>query len=1057
MADGLEGINEKSLRRAQAYKDSLERAQKILEQQEKLTGKITSNLLGVDGSHFYRQLTSGEITAKTQQLNADMEKYKLEAKTQGEALGNVFKNILENSELSGKSVKEIADNLNLTAHEGEVLKKYMTDNGELSGNLVDLIAELGEKGKDFAHKISTAKGITEDLKGKWVDNLDKIQEINDKVEETSARISDANTKVLDLAKGFAAVGDNITKKVLASIVDFDKTIKKAQIDTGINFTENTTQMAMLTSETARFGMSVQETAQLMGDLGAELRTANFHVLSEAAEDLAAMQKATGLTSQNTAKLAREFMLFGQSAKDVAEFSEDVMNQARVYGVSGKEIMDDMAANMSKMRQMGFVGGEQSLARMALEAKRLGMSIEDIFSVAKKARNIEGAMEMAAELQLAGGSFAQIDPMQLLSAARKGPEELQKILAQMGSDIGTWDEENKKMVFDPIDVDRLNMVADATGMSLDSLQNMIGKNAEDAKKMDLLPPSLFGADLDDEQKAFLMNAVKIGESGELELNAKVDGISELSQLTADNITAGIQQEIEKKETLEKQAQQNMAFTESIEALKNSFLNIFAVFQPVLQGLSNALNKLNEMPAFAKVLVAGIIGAGAIIFSTARAIMQGINMAKGFQIGMQGGGFFKQMGASIKSALPFGKGAATSTLPIPETGGDGDKVGSASSESGGGLKGLAKGLKAMGTDAGTILKGIGNTALAGPALLLMIPAIPGLLILSGVGAMKDLVVRGFEALAEGFSTMGKAEGIFKGALAMAIIGASIIPFAYALQMMTDVSWTSVVAGLGFLLVSAGIIMALGSIMTSGVGAVAILLGATAMIVIAGAVLVFASALNVMVPAAEALSQIGFGWLFEMGMALLGASPGLLLGGIALLTAAPLILAGSFMLGLATEPLTKIAQTDWSGMASFADSLFLLGPAMLAFGAAGLFLFNPLMLLGMTTMFTALGVLGSIMQSLGPNLEQGASGIERMAEGVIKLEQAVSNLDTDKLSSLRNLAFSFATGGAGMGKMIAAISGGGGTEGGSERKVVHVVKLELDGKMLKEIELRDNKHRI
>jgi hypothetical protein len=70
-------------------------------------------------------------------------------------------------------------------------------------------------------------------------------------------------------------------------------------------------------------------------------------------------------------------------------------------------------------------------------------------------------------------------------------------------------------------------------------------------------------------------------------------------------------------------------------------------------------------------------------------------------------------------------------------------------------------------------------------------------------------------------------------------------------------------------------------------------------------------------------------------------------------------------------------------------------------------------------------------------------------------VSNLDTDKLSSLRNLAFSLAMGGPAVGKMVAALSGGGG-EGGSERKVVHVVQLQLDGKMLKEIELRDNKHR-
>ncbi len=33
-----------------------------------------------------------------------------------------------------------------------------------------------------------------------------------------------------------------------------------------------------------------------------------------------------------------------------------------------------------------------------------MNVDEIFDVAKRARNIEGAMEMASELQLAGGSF-----------------------------------------------------------------------------------------------------------------------------------------------------------------------------------------------------------------------------------------------------------------------------------------------------------------------------------------------------------------------------------------------------------------------------------------------------------------------------------------------------------------------------------------------------------------------------------------------------------------------------------------------------------------------------
>jgi hypothetical protein len=1074
MADNSGSIGEESMKRAKAYADAMKRAEESLERQKKITKIIGNDLFGIDENAFFRNLSEGEYAAKTQEFSQAINKATMEARAEAAKLDDTFSKMFAKKSKGSKEFSEkFIKDLKLAGVDTKKLNSLFDKEGKLVGSISETMKDLGPEAFKFEEQLNKTLKPTKKMQEGINKSKETIQQLNDSIEMTNDALERAKKPTFSLAAGFNHIGQNIAKGIMPKLKEFDVAIKKAQIDTGINFTENAAQMSLLTSDTARFGLSIGDTTELMGALGSELRTANFSVLKEAAGDLAAMQKATGLTGAETGKLAKEFMLFGQSAKDVADYSADVMNQARVYGVSGKEIMGDIAANLSRMRTMGFVGGEQSLARMALEAKRLGMSVDSIFNVAERARTIEGSMEMAAELQLAGGSFAQIDPMQLLSAARTGPEELQKILGQMGSDVGAWvkDKNGKEeFQFDPIDRDRLKMVADATSMELGELQTMIAKNAEDVRKADLfggLGGSLDG--LTEEQKAFIMNATKIGKDGKLELAAKIDGVSDMNDLAKMNktsIDALIDAEVKKKESLEEQAEQNMTFDESLTAFKESFMNIFTLLHYPLQKLTEGLQWVTStLGGFGKAMVLGAVVFGAIIFNSAKAIIQGINMAKGFMLALKGGGFysgikqtFKDVGSNVKSIFSFGKkgkgdGSPDLAKNLSKTASDGDKAGSASRGSGDGLKGLAKGLTSM---AGKkIPDGIKNTKSAAPALLFMLAGIPTLLTLGVlIGPLKGMVVRGFEAIASGMNAMSKIKEPRKAAGTMALIGLSLIPFAYALQMMTDVSWTAVVAGLGFLLISAGIIMALGFLMKTGAGAVAILAGAFAMIAIAGAILIFAVALNAMVPAAEALSQVGFGWLFEMGMALLGAAPGLLLGGIALLIAAPAILAGSFMLGLATDPLMKIAQTDWSGMASFADSLFLLGPAMLAFAASGLLLFNPLMLLGMVTMLAAIGTLGSIMQSLGPNLEQGASGIERMAEGVIKLEQAVSNLDTEKLSSLRNLAFSFATGGAGMGKMVAALSGGG--EGGSERKVVHVVQLQLDGKMLKEIELRDNKHR-
>ena len=90
---------------------------------------------------------------------------------------------------------------------------------------------------------------------------------------------------------------------------------------------------------------------------------------------------------------------------------------------------------------------------------------------------------------------------------------------------------------------------------------------------------------------------------------------------------------------------------------------------------------------------------------------------------------------------------------------------------------------------------------------------------------------------------------------------------------------------------------------------------------------------------------------------------------------------------------------------------------------------------------------MSNLAPDLSEGADGIERMAEGVLALDTAVKSLDLERLSKLRNIAVSMAVVGPSLGKAMSSLGGGGG-----ERKVTHIVKLQLDGRQIQEIILRD-----
>jgi methyl-accepting chemotaxis protein len=1050
------GLSGEALKRAQAYNVAMEKAEKALERQQGLADKLSGTVFGISGSEWFRSLTAGEMNARMQELTKEQEKLQERVEQTSNVLNDNFSEIAKGLKFSKTNVSEIQEKLGISSESAKLIADSFDDTGKFVGNMASIMAKMGPEADKLVKNLEKNKDISKDFLKNFKDSKNELEVLGVDAEELESQMRNVNERVFDLKKGFQAVGQTIQKSLLTGLLDFDKQIKAAQISTGINFTENTTQMAMLTSETAKVGLGVQETTELMGALGSELRTTNFDVLSKGAQDLAAMQKATGLAAADTAKLAKEFAMFGRSTEDTAKFAEETMRQASLYGVNGKEIMEDMAKNMSKMRQMGFTGGEQSLRKMALEAKRLGMNVDEIFDTAKKARSIEGAMEMAAELQLAGGSFAAIDPMQLLSAARKGPEELQQILGKMGSDIGSWNEKTGEFQFDPVDVDRLQMVADTTGQSLDSLQNMIAKNAEDVKKADLFGG--IGASIDglsDEEKAFIMNATKIGKDGKLELSSELEGIDDLSQVNQDTIKAAMEAEAKKKESLEQQAQQNMGLTESFEALKNSFINAFAVFQPVLEWLGDAVQALNNsMGGFGKILTVGIFALGGAMFSAAKWFMQGIALSKGFTAGVQGGGFFSKIKGAA-GAL-FSKGGGAGTEALTQTAADGGKAGGASAGAGVGLKGLAQGLKSMG-DA-KVFKGILAMALLGPALIVFLPAIPGLIAITLLGAAAPLLIAGFQALAQGFGMLGKQfSQIMKGSLAMAVMGIALIPFAFAAQMMSEVDWLNVLAGVGIMaLVVLGLI-GLGMLLT--VALPFLLIGAGGLIIAAGSMLIAGLMLGLagdqltkLIEPLQAISNMDWSGLFVFsgaiamfGIALLASSIGLVVGAAALYLAVP-------MLSAIVQPFLAIAQQDWSGLATFATSLFALGPAMLAFALSGLMMFNPAMLLGMTMMLGSITVLTSLMSTLGPNLQMGADGIERMAEGVVKLEEAVSKLNMEKLEQLKNI---MAEGGKGMGEFIAAINQGGGGKGGGGGETRHVVELQLNGRKLQEIIIKDNKH--
>jgi hypothetical protein len=1041
---------------------------------QKSAGDVAAEMLGISGiiskaadeqaifskmvmnTDFSSYEDMSQVQERINKLNSqtiELNKEEKEELTKLQGLRNQFfdEKREANEEFEKAIQKEIDDNEALR----DVLKNQGVDL-ENQEDILRAINKLKSEGKSWTDAIAVSDKVTAEQRGiasNWSDKIvDSQREEARMAEITNNKYTDRTT-LFEKLQGFAEKNASIIRKGLWSgMKQYDQAIS----DAGKNFgfvnmksMETSVNMAQLGQSAARFNVDMKDAIGMMGDLGDELATIDQNYLANSVDHFMAIEKATGISSKEITTIAGEMMRAGQSAEDVEQFMEGSNKVAKMFGVNTKKVLQGVSRNIDKMRQMGFTGGEESLTRMVATAERLRMNVDEIFDVAAKARNIEGAMNMAADLQLAGGSFANIDPMSLLSAARKGPEELQKILTQMGDDIGSFNEDGE-FKFDPVDVDRLQIVADATGQSLDSIQKMIQKNAEDAKKMDLLPSLEFGEVLGpdgkpmDQEALEAMMADSINMDGTIKEGSLLDegGIDSLSELTGDQATMLMQKKIDDQKSLDEQAEANQSFQDSITAFKDAIMNMFIVFEPFIKALTDFAQMLNSNPIlkFVGAAIVGFVAFGPKLLKGFSAMRDGARTISDSFKGMkEGKGVFgKIKGAFSGSQEDKLKGA--------------DSKDDTPGKSGGGLQSLSEGLKAMGGKG--VLKGIGNTALAGPALLLMLPAMPTLLLMAGIGAMGKLVEMGFSSVARGISAMGNAKGLLKGALAMLIIGAAMIPFAFALSMMASVEWSAI----GMMVV--GIVALAGVTALIGFIAPLILMGSLALAAASVGLLLFGAAVLVFAQGAAAMQGMDFSWLGSLGWNLLVAAPGLLLGGLALLAAVPGLILGSIGLMQFAVVAQMISTMDWGSFAAMGDALLAVVPGLLGFSLAGLMFANPITLLGMIMMMGTLSGLAMIMTPLSTALLAGADGLDRFASGLEKLQEAANNLDFERLEALKDLSMGMAVAGAGTGALgdaidkiaeaIGKLSGGGGGGGGGTQKIE--VNLKLNGRDLQSIIIDD-----
>jgi len=174
------------------------------------------------------------------------------------------------------------------------------------------------------------------------------------------------------------------------------------------------------------------------------------------------------------------------------------------------------------------------------------------------------------------------------------------------------------------------------------------------------------------------------------------------------------------------------------------------------------------------------------------------------------------------------------------------------------GLSSGLTLMGT--GSVLKGVGVTALMGIAMLLALPAIPFLAFMAL--PLGPFWLASFGGLAGGLSALGGSIGmVLKGVLAIALLGAALIPATYAFSLLAGVNPMTIIAFSASLIILGAAVFGLGLLMFSGIGALVFGAGILALIALGGAVMLLAAGMKMAAPHLDSFKQTFMGLAAEV----------------------------------------------------------------------------------------------------------------------------------------------------------------------------------------------------
>ena len=547
-----------------------------------------------------------------------------------------------------KRVKEINDDIT------NYIKIQEKLNAKINDEKDDLIKDALKKEEETINRIIKSLEIQKEI---LIDSGKEIKKNN-------LIFKDINNSVL---KGLAKIPNLIQKGYgqlkSSGLFDMDKAIKTSALSMGLLSIQSNTFSDSLKAagmDAAMLGTNFLDLAKINAEY-ADALGRNVMLGESGTKAINEMAKGTNLGLEGATKMAAEFENIGLSAEDVRDLVKDTMNDASKMGLNASKVIKNIASSTKMLNSYTFEGGQKGLEKMALAMAKLGGDMSTITPMADKLWNIEGAVEMSAQLQVMGGDFAAMaDPFKLMFQARNDLNGLANDLANAAKQSMIFTKDGLEP--NTLEMSRLKKVAEETGVEYDKIVTM----ARTAKKLDTIKTQIVG--MSDDEMNFIANVSKFGENGKATIELS-SGPKLVSQLDEANKTE-VRQMIAQKASLAERAAAAMTFDDSltgfINGLKQNLLPIVQIMDTeLIPALTNWVktnpdfikeisdvaikigkfigsigkfmidNPILTLIGFFTTKLAGIIGESTEWFNNGLMLYKGFNTASGGGIGGIGG--------------------------------------------------------------------------------------------------------------------------------------------------------------------------------------------------------------------------------------------------------------------------------------------------------------------------------------------------------------------------------------------------------------------------------------